>query len=180
MFTFFLGYPCQVEDEGIEQEHGTIPFEQMTTALQPSIKSNHIQLAVVALSILPLYFEQLLNQLLSSASASSTFISPSVAMTNHAAHVLRTTFIALLPTERLSDSKEKIRDLAREALIAAGRAALRLGVHAGARDNSPWDYLSRNMMELAFWSKNPKAREQVCRFIPCRTCCALTDSWYPM
>lgn len=112
--------------------------------------------------MLPTYFDLLLNHLLPSATSSNdASTTPSVAIMNHAAHVLRTTFVALLPTERLTDPKQDVRDSAREALIAAGRAALRLGVSVGGKDSSPWEYLSRNMVELGFWNKSAKARQQV-------------------
>jgi hypothetical protein len=143
-----------------------LPFDAITTLIQSHIKSNNVQLLTVTLSILPTYFNLLVHHLLAPTTSSSpTTPMPSVAMMNHASHVLRTTFIALLPTEHLKDSKDRIRELAMISMIAAGRSALRLGISAV---NSPWDYLSRNMVELGFWSKNAKAREQVLiLLIPC-------------
>lgn len=63
----------------------------------------------------------------------------------------------------MGDSKEKVREVAREGLVAAGGAALRLGVTAGTggKDKEgPWGYLHRLVGEL-FTGKNAKAREQV-------------------
>lgn len=70
----------------------------------------------------------------------------------------------------MGDSKERVRELAREALVAAGRTALRLGINAGGagaaggkdgkEKEGPWAYLSRVTSDL-FTSKNAKTREQV-------------------
>lgn len=69
--------------------------------------------------------------------------------------------VALLPTERLGDSKERVRECARGALVAAARTSLRLGITVGTGKENAWDYLSRGVVEGGFWSKNAKAREQV-------------------
>lgn len=66
--------------------------------------------------------------------------------------------------DKLSDSKEKVRETAREALVSAGRTALRLGVNAGtggANKEGPWGYLETKMAEQGFHGKSAKAREQV-------------------
>ena len=81
------------------------------------------------------------------------------------AHTLKNAFVGLLPLDKLSDSKEKVREAAREAAVSAARTALRLGVHAGTgpqKDKEgPWGYLETKMAEQGFHGKSAKAREQV-------------------
>lgn len=69
-----------------------------------------------------------------------------------------------MPLDKLGDSKERVRDLARETLVSAARASLRLGTNAGTTGKDkegPWQYLETKMIEGGFHSKSAKAREQV-------------------
>ncbi|GAA5833823.1 hypothetical protein JCM9279_001634 [Rhodotorula babjevae] len=95
-----------------------------------------------------------------------------VATDPSSAHSLRHILALLLPLDRLGDTKPTTRDLVREALVSAARAALTLGVDAGnkAKDGGPWTFVERGVQEHGFASKNPKAREQALHFLAAVRC----------
>lgn len=154
--------------------------EELTALLKASLHASNAHLSYAALACLPAYFPLLvpthsasadLSRALSSstnASSPQRPVSPAsssaTSHTSHAAHTLKHAFISLLPLDKLGDSKEKVRDTAREALVSAARTALRLGVNAGtggSNKEGPWGYLETKVAEQGFHGKSAKARAQV-------------------
>lgn len=139
----------------------------LTESLKLNLRAPNAQVSFAALSCLPAFLAQLVP-----AAAAASDGSPAPSSPTQAAHNLKHALVALLPLDKLVDSKERVRDAAREATVSAARAALRLGVHAGstissgsangqASKDGPWPYLEDKVREMAFHSKSPKAREQV-------------------
>ncbi|KAK4701818.1 hypothetical protein P7C70_g4410, partial [Phenoliferia sp. Uapishka_3] len=116
-----------------------------------------------ALACLPHFFPLVVN--FSPSLAAHTSTPDSAPSQPHIAHILKLAFVALLPLDKLGDSKERVRELARDGMVAAGRTALALGVSAGVtpggkEKDGPWGYLARTVQESGFASKNARAREQ--------------------
>ena len=135
--------------------------DELTELLKLALHSTNAHVSTAAVSCLPLYFPLL------APSASRASSSASSSSSSDPAHSLKHAFLSLLPLHQLADAKERVREGAREALVAAGRTALKLGVSAGSAQvggkdkEAPWAYLSRVVHESAFSSKSPRAREQV-------------------
>lgn len=149
--------------------------EELIKALKATVHSSNAHTATAALLILPALFDKLVPDhpepdsadLRRAPSTSSSVATSAPAYSPTTIHHLKLAFVALLPLERIGDTKERTRELAREVLVSAGRAALRLGVKAGSavvggkEKEGPWAYLARMVEEGGFRSKNAKAREQV-------------------
>lgn len=148
--------------------------------LKASLRASNAHLSLAALACLPVYFPLLvpvsshdLSRNLSSSTSASSSQRPASPTSSTASHshtaaqalTLKTAFISLLPLDKLSDSKEKVREAARDAAVAAARTALRLGVTAGTGPHKdkegPWGYLETKLAEQGFHGKSAKAREQV-------------------
>ncbi|KAM0791243.1 hypothetical protein ACM66B_005722 [Microbotryomycetes sp. NB124-2] len=85
-------------------------------------------------------------------------------------HHFRATLATLLPTDKLADSKQQVRDAAREATIAAARTSLRLTARlaqlpAHQHKDTSWQLVEQRIHEHGFYSKNAKAREQALLFL---------------
>lgn len=115
----------------------------MSLILSAPLKSHNLILSTAILGLLPTYFTAL-----------SQFPTNSTQTKQ-----LSTALTLLLPIDKLADSKEKIRILARNTFISAGLAALR--ATPVTDKDSPWSYLQRIVEENGFGSKNSKVREQV-------------------
>lgn len=152
--------------------------DQLIHALKPIVHFQNAHHATPALAILPQLFTALVPALATEADLTSsplrrepsTSSSVLTSIPHHSPATiqhLKQAFVVLLPLDRLGDTKERTRELAREGLVGAGRAALRLGVKAGSgvvggkEREGPWAYLSRMVEESGFGSKSAKAREQV-------------------
>ncbi|KAM0752761.1 hypothetical protein T439DRAFT_182194 [Meredithblackwellia eburnea MCA 4105] len=132
--------------------------DDLSIVLGTALHSSNQLLSNAALALLPLYFPRLTTP-----------------------HQLKHAFVNnLLPIQQLADSKDRVRDPARDALVAAARAALAHspstqfhhppGHHPTAKDKekeaaTPWGYLSKAVQEGAFGSKSPKAREQAIHYL---------------
>lgn len=145
--------------------------DQLTTLLTTGLHAPNAHVTFSALSCLPHYFPLLVpapEQPPSASRPDSPSSASSSRLTLHsAATALRHACMALVMMERMGDGKEKTREVVRDGVVAAGRAALKLGAGAaatGKEKESAWSWLMRGMMEV-FTSKNAKAREQVRRFV---------------
>lgn len=143
--------------------------DELTDLLKQALSTSNAHVSNAALACLPPYFPLITASLRRPSASTSPSSSPSGAASAPPpalVHSLKHAFVALLPLQQLGDSKERVRELAREALVSAGRTALSLGINAGvnppAKDKEgPWAYLSRSVHESGFSSKNARAREQV-------------------
>jgi hypothetical protein len=124
--------------------------EALAASLKSSLKSNNSHVSNAALRVLAPYFEELIPH---------TSDSPLLA------HHLKQALSTLLPgiLEKLGDSKLPTRESAREALVSASRANLRLGIQTTTKEKEPaiWSSIEDGIREIGFESKNAKAREQV-------------------
>ncbi|GAA5854269.1 hypothetical protein JCM8547_001759 [Rhodosporidiobolus lusitaniae] len=134
--------------------------DTLANVLRTSLKSNNAHVSSSALACLPPFFRNLVPP----------FSSPSPAL----AHSLKHAFALLLPFDKLGDAKVATRQLAREGLISAAQASLRLGtdagVGAGKDKEGPWQVLEKGMVEYGFRSKSAKAREQSLHFLEAVRC----------
>ena len=152
--------------------------DQLIQSLKPIVHSQNAHHAAPAIAVLPRLFNSLVPHLATEAESTPLRREPSASssvaptLPHHSPATishLKQALVALLPLDRLGDTKERLREVAREAVVSAGRASLRLGVKAGSgtvggkEREGPWAYLSRVVEESGFSSKNSKAREQVSR-----------------
>ncbi|KAI5481753.1 Armadillo-type fold domain containing protein [Pseudohyphozyma bogoriensis] len=146
--------------------------EQLVAILKAALKSPNAHLQFAGLSCLPLLFPLIAAAASPSpASAGSSAASAHAhAPVAHQSHVLKSALTQLAPFHRLADSKAQVREVAREACVQAARAALRLNgglkESAASKDKEgPWAFVSRNMVEMGFASKNAKAKEQALHYL---------------
>lgn len=120
----------------------------ITSTLKLALKSTNYLLSTTTLASLPSFFAHL---------SPTTTSSPTA---------LKLALLNLLPSSHLADSKDSTRQLATAAFIQAAKSCL-LFDHSSTTTattappkESPWAYLSRTLIDSAFHSKSPKAREQ--------------------
>ncbi|KAL8293620.1 hypothetical protein RQP46_000321 [Phenoliferia psychrophenolica] len=161
--------------------------DELTELLKLALHSTSAHVSAAAIGCITLFFPLLVPTAAHPAPSSSDAASTSASASADPALVLKHAFVALLPLQQLVDSKERVREAARDALVAAGRTALRLGVNAsagtqggGKEKEGPWTYLSRVMHESAFSSKSPRAREQAIHYILALRNPALTTPLAPL
>lgn len=140
--------------------------DELTELLKLGLHSSNAHVSTAAIGCLSLYFPLLATTPSDDPRRASTSAADLHPASHTIAHNLKHAFLALLPLHQLADSKERVREAARDALVNAGRTALALGVnagvHPGGKDKEgPWQYLSRSIHETGFSSKSPRAREQV-------------------
>ncbi|KAJ8294240.1 Protein STU1 [Rhodotorula toruloides] len=109
--------------------------EQLAQLVRQSLKSNNSHVSNAALACLPSLFPLLVPADFDATRSSTSTV-------NSLAHTLKSVFTLLLPLDKLGDAKTATRELARESVISAGKASLRLGVAAGtgaSKDKEgPW------------------------------------------
>ncbi|CDR40527.1 RHTO0S05e04566g1_1 [Rhodotorula toruloides] len=147
--------------------------EQLAQLVRQSLKSNNSHVSNAALACLPSLFPLLVPADFDATRSSTSTV-------NSLAHTLKSVFTLLLPLDKLGDAKTATRELARESVISAGKASLRLGVAAGtgaSKDKEgPWQLVERGVQEYGFQSKNAKAREQALHFLAAIRCPAPESS----
>ncbi|BGP48503.1 suppressor of tub2 mutation [Rhodotorula kratochvilovae] len=135
--------------------------DHLATVLRTSLKASNAHVSGAALACLPPFFPLLVPTGSDPSHPSSS-----------TAHSLRHALSLLLPLDRLGDAKPATRELAREGVVSAARACLRLGIDAGAksRDGGPWQLVENGVREHGFASRNSKAREQALHFLAAVRC----------
>ncbi|CEQ39673.1 SPOSA6832_01208 [Sporobolomyces salmonicolor] len=139
----------------LEHAHELVDPDLLASTLKLSLKSNNAHVSFAALASLPPLFS-----LLVPADYDAPPSSPSA---SSLAHTLRHSFAALLPSiaEKLGDAKLPTRETAREALVSAARASLRLGINAGVgtgKDKEgPWGYLERTALHFLLAIRAPSS-----------------------
>ncbi|GAA5961136.1 hypothetical protein JCM3765_001239 [Sporobolomyces pararoseus] len=140
-----------VLEEHVEASTSLTEAEALASVLKTFLKSNNSHVSTATLPILPLYFNVLIP---SSPSSTSTTV----------AHQLKHALSTLLPgmLEKLGDAKAPTREQAREGLVSAARANLRLGIQASTKEREAplWSLIENGLSDHGFHSKNAKAREQ--------------------
>ncbi|GAA5951294.1 hypothetical protein JCM21900_003829 [Sporobolomyces salmonicolor] len=139
----------------LERAHELVDPDLLASTLKLSLKSNNAHVSFAALASLPPLFS-----LLVPADYDAPPSSPSA---SSLAHTLRHSFAALVPSiaEKLGDAKLPTRETAREALVSAARASLRLGINAGVgtgKDKEgPWGYLERTALHFLLAIRAPSS-----------------------
>ncbi|GAA6028325.1 hypothetical protein JCM8097_006976 [Rhodosporidiobolus ruineniae] len=148
--------------------------DSLATTLRASVKSNNAHVANAALACLPPFFTAIVPP--------PDSASPPPTSAASQAHSLKHAVQLLLPFDKLGDAKVNTRQLAREGIVSAAKACMRLGAEAGVgvKDKEgAWQTLEKGVQDLGFRSKSAKAREQALHFLEAIRCPAL-DSATPL
>ncbi|KAK4054574.1 suppressor of tub2 mutation [Microbotryomycetes sp. JL201] len=148
-------------------------LDRLSQLVKPHLRHNNQHVVSAALQTLPHLFSRAAHVDVGTGDGTHGEHRPPSSV-HHAArldHEFKSTLATLLPTEKLADSKQGVRDAAREAIVAAARASLLLTAklappapHQQLKDTS-WQLVEQRIQEHAFQSKNAKAREQAILFL---------------
>ncbi|KAK4053956.1 suppressor of tub2 mutation [Microbotryomycetes sp. JL221] len=148
--------------------------DQVVQLVKPQLKNNNFYVVLGALQCLPALFSRLrpVHAALGSNDSQLTHQATAAAATTRSLeHQLKQIVSNVLPTDKLGDSKQQVRDAARDAIVQAARTSLLLtsGTNnhpqPGAAKETSWQVIESRMQEHGFHSKNAKAREQAILFV---------------